>query len=218
MSKSGWQYRSAHKSRGSLAPAKLWVGLSFMTRAVISVVCFAASLVIASIANAAQSAQAPTSSGYHITRTVKLGSPDRWDYLTFDAPSHRVYVAHGDRVTVVDGQEGTVLGQIEGFPGGTHGIAISHATGAGYSDDGRAGTVSSFDLQSFKLLQTVKAEPDADGIVLDTHSGNLFVMDGDSGKITVIEPRSNAVVATAANSTSMVLKGMRCCESTPRRT
>src|SRR4051794_20497397 len=111
--------------RDSLASSQLLGGLRLqMTRAVMSIVCFAASLAAASSASGAQSAQTPTSSGYHITRTVNLGSPERWDYLTFDAPSHRVYVAHGDRVTVVDGQEGTVLGQIEGFPGGTHGVAI----------------------------------------------------------------------------------------------
>lgn len=142
------------------------------------------------------SSQAPADSGYRVTRSVNLGAPDRWDYLVVDDPSHRVYVAHGDRVTVVDADRGVVLGQVEGFPGGTHGIAISHATGKGYSDDGRAGTVTSFDLKSFKPLHVIKAESDADGIVLDSHSGHLFVIDGDSGKITVIDPRNDSVVAT----------------------
>jgi len=36
--------------------------------------------------------------------------------VVFDAGSHRVYVAHGDRVTVVDGRDGTIVGQVEGFP------------------------------------------------------------------------------------------------------
>lgn len=40
---------------------------------------------------------------YSVTRTVALGAPDRWDYLTVDPASQRVYVSHGDRVTVVDG-------------------------------------------------------------------------------------------------------------------
>jgi hypothetical protein len=76
---------------------------------------------------------------YSVTRTVALGAPDRWDYVIFDATSHRVYVAHGDRVTVVDGRDGSVLGQVQGFVGGTHGIAISTAAGRGNTDDGRAG-------------------------------------------------------------------------------
>ena len=42
----------------------------------------------------------------------------------------------------------------------------------------------------------IEAEPDADGIALDPVSGHLFVIDGDSGKLTVIDPKSDAVVAT----------------------
>src|SRR5690242_8816097 len=66
---------------------------------------------------------------YHLTRSVRLGAPDRWDYVVYDGPSHRVYVAHGDHLTVVDGRNGRIIGQVEGMPGGTHGIAISHAAG-----------------------------------------------------------------------------------------
>ena len=40
---------------------------------------------------------------YAVVTTVAIGSPERWEYLTFDTDSHRIYVAHGDRVTVVDG-------------------------------------------------------------------------------------------------------------------
>src|SRR5450631_3103425 len=80
--------------------------------------------------------QAQTPPPYTVTKTVALGSPDRWDYLVYDGPSHRLYVSHGDRVTVVDGRAGTVLGNIEGMPGGTHGIGIVTAAGKGYTDDG----------------------------------------------------------------------------------
>src|ERR1700689_503943 len=73
----------------------------------------------------------PEQPSYHISKVVPLGSPDRWDYVVFDPESHRVYVAHGDRVTVVDGIGGAVIGTVEGMPGGTHGVAISHATGKG---------------------------------------------------------------------------------------
>ncbi len=73
---------------------------------------------------------------YHVTKEVALGAPDRWDYVIYDAPSHRVFVAHGDRLTVVDGREGTIVGQVQGMTGGTHGIAIAPGAGLGYTDDG----------------------------------------------------------------------------------
>jgi YVTN family beta-propeller protein len=77
-----------------------------------------------------------------------------------------------------------------------HGIAISHATGKGYTDDGKAGMVAVFDLQTLKVVKQIKAESDADGIVFDPPSGHIFVIDGDSGKLTVIDPKTDTVVAT----------------------
>src|SRR5665213_29178 len=74
---------------------------------------------------------------YALTKTVPLGAPDRWDYVVFDAASHRVYVAHGDRLSVVNGRDGKVLGEVTGIPGGTHGTAV--ATGQGFTDAGKAG-------------------------------------------------------------------------------
>lgn len=149
----------------------------------------AAALIVPAFASSA--AAAPS---YDLVKQVALGAPDRWDYVVFDPASGRVYVAHGDRVTVVDGSSGALIGNIEGMPGGTHGIAF--AAGKGYTDDGRAGVVVVFDPNTLKPLKTVKAEPDADGIVFDPPSGHILVIDGDSGKITVINPKDDTVVAT----------------------
>src|SRR6185437_11681781 len=135
---------------------------------------------------------------YKVTKSVPLGSPDRWDYVVFDAPSHRVYVAHGDRVTVVDGHSGRIVGQVESLPGGTHGIAISHASGFGYTDDGRAGQAAAFSLRSLKIAKRLKAQDDADAVTIDPTSGHVFVVNGDPGTLTVIDPTSNSVVATVS--------------------
>lgn len=131
-----------------------------------------------------------------VTKRIALGAPDRWDYLTFDPDSGRLYVSHGDRVAVVDGRTGALLGNVTGMPGGTHGIAISHATGQGFTDDGHAGEAVAFDLKTLKVVKRIKAEPDADGIIFDPPSGHIFVIDGDSGKLTAIDPKSDRVLAT----------------------
>ncbi len=133
---------------------------------------------------------------YHLTRSVLLGAPDRWDYVVYDGPSHRVYVAHGDRVTVVDGRSGRIIGEVEGMPGGTHGIAISHAAGLGYTDDGRAGEAVAFSLKTLRVVKHLKAAPDSDAVTIDPTSGHVFVVDGDPGLLTVIDPASDRVVAT----------------------
>jgi YVTN family beta-propeller protein len=150
--------------------------------------------VLGGILSSAIYAQSPPA--YTVAKTVALGAPDRWDYVTFDPQSHRAYVAHGDRVTVVDGLDGTVLGQIEGLPGGTHGIAIATAAGHGYTDDGRAGEAASFDLHTFKVDKRIKAAEDADAIAFDPVSTHVFVVNGDTGSLTVIDPKSNSAIAT----------------------
>ena len=143
-------------------------------------------------------AVAQTGSGvaYDLTRSVALGAPDRWDYVVYDAPSHRVYVAHGDHLTVVNGRNGRVVGQVEGMPGGTHGIAISHAAGLGYTDDGRAGEAVAFSLKTLKVVKHLKAADDSDAVTIDPTSGHVFVVDGDPGLLTVIDPKTDRVVAT----------------------
>jgi DNA-binding beta-propeller fold protein YncE len=107
-----------------------------------------------------------------------------------------VYVAHGDRVAVLDGRKGELVGQVEGIPGGAHGVAISHATGQGFSDDGKAGVAVAFDLKTLKVVKQIPAQEDADGIARDAVTGHVFVVDGDSAAITVVDPKSDADVAT----------------------
>jgi YVTN family beta-propeller protein len=142
---------------------------------------------------AASFAQAPA---YHVTKTVPLGAPDRWDYLVYDGPSHRLYVAHGDRISVLDGKNGSVLGTVQGMPGGSHGIGIVAAAGKGYTDDGEAGQAVAFDLKTLKTGKHIKAQDDADGIAFDPASNHIFVVDGDSKVLTVIDPKTDAAIAT----------------------
>lgn len=144
----------------------------------------------------APAALSPPSVQYHVTRTVALGAPDHWDYVVVDPSTHRVYVAHGDRLTVVNGRSGAILGQVAGFPGGTHGTAVIDALGRGYTDDGDAGEAGAFDLRTLKVVKRIKAADDADSIALDPVSGHVFVVDGHPGLITVIDPKRNEAVAT----------------------
>jgi len=133
---------------------------------------------------------------YRLTKTVNLGTPERWDYVVYDRDSHRVYVAHGDHVSVIDGHSGAVLGEIGPFPGGTHGTATVTSLGRGYTDDGKAGIVGSFDLKTLAVLKYIPAEPDADSILFDPVSGRVFVINGDSRHVSVIDPKSDTVIAT----------------------
>jgi len=149
--------------------------------------------IFAQSTNAQTEAQTPP---YHLAKTIALGAPDRWDYLVYDQDSHHLFIAHGDRLTVVDGKDGAIVGNVEGIPGGTHGTGIVTAAGKGYTDDGQAGEAVSFDLKTLQITNHIKAEPDADGIAFDSVSGHIFVVDGDSKVLTVIDPKTDTAIAT----------------------
>ena len=147
---------------------------------------------LVTLASSTAFAQAPA--GYKIVKEVPLGAPERWDYVVYDAPSHRVYVAHSDRISVVDAVAGKLLGEVTGVAN-THGIGISN--GKGYTDDSEAGVAIVFDPKTFKVLKRIAAKPDADGITVDSASGHVFVVDGDSKIVTVIDPKTDTVLANA---------------------
>lgn len=149
-----------------------------------------AALVAAAPVNAAP---APD---YTLLKSVPLGTPDRWDYVVYDDQTQRVFVAHGDRLAVVDARTGNLVGQVEGIAGGTHGTAISTATHQGFTDDGRNGKAVAFDLSTLKVTRQIPADVDADAIASDRATGHLFIIEGDPAAMTVIDPRTDAPVAT----------------------
>lgn len=165
--------------------------MEFIRRGALLTACATASL----LAQSAVAADVQSAPDYAVTKTVPLGAPDRWDFVRFDPDSNRVYVTHGDRVTVVDGRSGALLGQVEGYPGGTHDVAIVAGLGRGFTDDGEAGEAGEFDLQSLKTVKRFKTADDADSIAYDPVSEHVFVINGDSGIVTVIDPKIEKTVA-----------------------
>src|SRR5258707_1656011 len=61
----------------------------------------------------------PAAPGYHLLKTVSLppaaGGGEYYDYLTVDAEARRVYVSHGTEVVVLNADDYSVAGQIEGL-------------------------------------------------------------------------------------------------------
>jgi DNA-binding beta-propeller fold protein YncE len=151
--------------------------------------------LLAALTAAASISAAPAPS-YMLVKSVPLGAPDRWDYVVYDDSTQRVYVAHGDRLAVVDARTGDLVGQVEGISGGTHGTAISSATHQGFTDDGRNGKAVAFDPDKLKVTREIPADVDADAIAFDRMTGHVFVIEGDPAAMTVIDPRTDAPVAT----------------------
>ncbi len=133
---------------------------------------------------------------YTLEATIPLGPPDRWDYVTYDAASHRVLIAHGTETTVVDANSHTVVGRLSPLDG-AHG-QVATPDGHVFADSGKSGTVTVFDGASFKPLRTVPAGQDADGMVYDAASQRVSVMNGDPGTATLLDPTTKTPATTVA--------------------
>jgi YVTN family beta-propeller protein len=140
---------------------------------------------------------APPASGYHLIKTIPLPGDKGWDYCIDDSAARRLYVTHGDQVLVLDLDRNALVGKIGPFQG-IHGVALARRLGRGYVSDGKAGAVVCFDLKTLKILRRIPGRPDADGIIFDPATRQVFAFNGDDQSATVIDAQTNSVVATLA--------------------
>ena len=155
-------------------------------------------LLYAALAVAAGGASAASDTpSYTITRTVPLGAPDGWDYLYYEPQSHRVYVAHGTQITVVDGRSGALLGSVTGIDG-VNGVVALPQLHKGYTDSRGKKAAVAFDLTALKVTREIPADTDTDAIVYEPVTRRVLVMNGDGQDTTIIDAASDAAVATIA--------------------
>jgi DNA-binding beta-propeller fold protein YncE len=135
---------------------------------------------------------------YSLVKTASLGAPDRWDYVVYDPGTRRVYIAHADHLEVVDARSGDVVAQVMGIPGRAHGIVIAGATGLGFTDDGTKGEAVAFDLQTLRVTDRIAVKPGADAVGYDGLTKRVFVVEAESGTISVIDARTHRRVGAIA--------------------
>lgn len=152
----------------------------------------AIALAVPCICCAAPATEAPAP--YRITQSIPLGSPEGWDYLTYDAATMRVYVAHGTRIDVLEAGDGAIVGHVP--VAGANGVAVVAALGKGYAGSRANHTIVVFDLKTFAVLKSLPADPDTDAVVYDPASRRVFIMNGDPHTVTVVDAAADTVVAT----------------------
>lgn len=123
-----------------------------------------------------------------------LGGEGGWDYITYDPAGKRLFVAHNDEILAVDAESGKQLGAMPAH--GAHGIALVPQVNRGFYTNGRAGTVTVFDLKTLKPIGEIKAGELPDAIIYDNFSRRVIVMNGRSKDLMAIDPEQMKVVAT----------------------
>ena len=149
-------------------------------------------------AGGAQAATPAAASSYHMIAQYPIGGNDTgYDYLRVDALARRVFVAHANRVEVLNVDTGEKVGEIAGMHG-VHGIELIPELGKGYTSNGLDRTVTVFDRDTLKVRKVIRytgVKPDA--IQYDPETRRLFVVNGGAtGDVTVIDPVSDVIVDT----------------------
>jgi hypothetical protein len=123
-----------------------------------------------------------------VTATHGVAGDGGWDYLTYDAPSNRLFVSRATHVQGVDPDTGRVLAEIADTLG-VHGIALAEDLGKGYTSNGRENTVSVFDLKTFKLTAKVHTTggENPNFIAYDAVVKRVFAFNGRSRIVSVID-------------------------------
>jgi YVTN family beta-propeller protein len=132
---------------------------------------------------------------YHILNRWQIGGEGGWDYMTADASAHRLYLAHGPRVDVVDTMTGKLIGSITGLYG-THGVALDNKGRFGYISDGGGNAVIVFDRSTLATVASIPAGTNPDGIVFEPATQTVWAFNGRSHDVTVIDAAKRTVAAT----------------------
>lgn len=158
----------------------------------------AAAVVVSALAWAAPAAAAP--SGYHVVKTIIIGSAKGWDYLTMDSATRLLYIGASDHLDVVDVDSGTVAGKVSDLPE-VHGIALAPDLRRGFTTNGETDSSTIVDLKTLKKIGSVKTGKSPDSMVYDGFTKRVFIMNAGDNSATAI----NAVDGTVAG--TVVLGG-----------
>ncbi|MFZ1944393.1 MAG: hypothetical protein WAU43_12300, partial [Acidobacteriaceae bacterium] len=131
---------------------------------------------------------------FHVEHTWQVGGEGGWDYIAVDPQTNLLYITRGDHVQVMNRESGKLVGDIIGLHG-THGVVFA-AGGNGYISDGGGNQVTVFDRKTFKVIRTIPAGTNPDGIVYEPVTRTVWAFDGRSHNVTVIDTKDDKVLAT----------------------
>jgi YVTN family beta-propeller protein len=108
----------------------------------------------------------------------------------------RLFISRSTRVDVVSVESGKLLGSIPDTQG-VHGIAFAPALNRGFTSNGRANTITAFDLDTLKVIKEANVSGrNPDAILYEPAGKHVFTFNGGSKDVSVLDASSLAVVAT----------------------
>jgi DNA-binding beta-propeller fold protein YncE len=132
---------------------------------------------------------------YQLLKKVPVPGAGGWDYIRVDDAARRIYISHATQVEVLDADSFTLVGTIPNTPG-VHGIAIASEASRGYISAGKSDAVVPFDLKTLRPLPEIKVGKKPDAIIFESLTKRIYVMNGDSDNITVLNAGDGSLAGT----------------------
>ena len=133
---------------------------------------------------------------YEVVRRLPLGAATAWDYTAIDAQRQRLFVTRGDHVDVIEIPSGKGVGIIANTQG-VHGVAFAQDLHLGFTSNGKANSVTVFDLDTLAVKAEVKlAGKNPDAILYEPSVHRLYVFNGGSANVEVIDASSLKLIET----------------------
>ena len=125
---------------------------------------------------------------WHVATTFHPGGEGGWDYVTVDAPHHRLFVTRVTHTQAIDTRTGKLLADIPGQVR-SHGVALVPKLSRGFiTDGGGSGAILVFDLKTYKVLGRIQTMPDSDGIIYDPGIDLVLAVSGDGNALMTFHP------------------------------
>jgi hypothetical protein len=91
---------------------------------------------------------------YSYYKTIPVGDESGWDYVAADETNRNIYFSHAGKVLVASMDSDSIIAEIpKTF--GVHGIAFDNELNRGFIINGKANSITVFDLKNFVVTDTV---------------------------------------------------------------
>jgi len=136
-------------------------------------------------------AKSANSELYHLQNITPLSDGGTgWDHISIDAANRHVFAGRGPKgLSVIDADTGLWIGFIDETQG-SHGATIAEDLGLGFSDNGKGGDLTIFDLKTLKVQKHITVGETTDGVFYDTVTQTGIVNNGETGHITFFNPQT----------------------------
>jgi len=131
---------------------------------------------------------------FHVENSWQIGGDGGWDYIAIDPQTNLLYITRGAHVQVIDRESGKQVADITGLHG-THGVVFATG-GNGYISDGGGNQVAVFDRKTYRVIRTIPAGTNPDGILYEPVTRTVWAFNGRSDNVTVIDTKNDKVLAT----------------------